>query len=280
MSTLVFATLASASATATPERHAERAERLAPEAQLQLLCQLLSVSTGLSLTPELLTDSEQLVRGFEEGLFSLAWAPPLIALELQQRRLAEPLVVVQRGQRLGYHAALFSRANAPFRQASELVGSRVAWVSQDSTSGYVAPRWHLRTLGMNPDEMFAEQRFYGDHDAVVRAVLEGEADVGATHVGVDPLTGELESAPWLSYAGAEAVRVWFLIGPIPGDVVVCGAQVRPTVRQRLAAVFLALPPEARPLAEAVFQAHQFDPAPPGHLDLLRGLSRSRDKSGS
>ncbi len=234
----------------------------------------LGTSTGLTIQTLTVPDNEALVSRLAAAEIDAAWAPPLVALELQQRQLAEPWLVVQRGFSAGYHSALFVRADSELAAVEELRGKRVAWVNRDSASGFVAPRWRMRGLGFDPDELFLEERFLGDHLAVARAVLEREVDVGATHIAVDPNTGQLRSAPWMEVgAGAGDIRVIVLIGPIPGDVIVGAARIPVAVRQRFTAALLALPAAARPYAEVVFQAHRFDPAPRGHLDLLKGLAR-------
>ncbi|MCA9631896.1 MAG: PhnD/SsuA/transferrin family substrate-binding protein [Myxococcales bacterium] len=231
-------------------------------------------STGLSVETCTLPDNEALLAAIAAAELDVAWAPPLVALELQQRQLAEPWLVVQRGFSAGYHSALFVRADSTLHEVADLRSTRVAWVNRDSASGFVAPRWRLRGLGYDPEALFSEERYLGNHLKVAEAVLAGDVDVGATHIAVDPNTGQLRSAPWLEVgADARDVRVIVLIGPIPGDVIVGASRLPVATRQRFTAALLALPLAARPYAEAVFQAHRFDPAPRGHLDLLRGLAR-------
>ena len=55
----------------------------------------------------------------------------------------------------------------------------------------------------------------GSHEEVVRAVLEGAADVGATFVYLDAKRGIQKRSGW----GRERVQVIAHAGPIPADVV-------------------------------------------------------------
>lgn len=247
---------------------------------LREFCHRLSSSTGVRVEPRTVPSNKALLAGVADDSLAAVWAPPLVALELQQRRLAEPLVVLQRGFRAGYHSALFALSSAEITQVTQLRGARVAWVSEDSTSGYVAPRWHLRAIGHPPEGLFAEERFYGGHADVVRAILDGRAEVGATHVAVDAESGQLRSAPWLELGvDAREMRVILLIGPIPGDVIAFSISQPKALRQRFTAALLALPPDSRAFADVVFQSHRFDPAPSGHLDLLRGLAQDGRRQG-
>ena len=237
-------------------------------------CRRLEMSTGVALSPCVLSSYGALTESVLSGRVDLVWAPPLVAVELEDRKGAVPMVVIKRGLRGGYHSALFARAEAPYRRPEDLVGLTAAWVSRESASGYFVPRWHLRSLGVDLHKAFPRELFCSSHEAVVDAVLGGKADIGATHVGLEPVSGQLAAAPWLDMgAPPGAVRVLLLIGPIPGDMIVAGAQVPAGVRRRLTAALLSLHDDADSGAHGVFQASRFEPVPDGHLALLRRLSR-------
>lgn len=239
-----------------------------------VFCRQLETFTGLEVSPRTLESYAALTECMVQGEVDLAWAPPLVAIDLEDRRAATPLMVIQRSVRAGYHSALFARAEAPYRRLEDLVGLTAAWVSQDSASGYFVPRWHLRSLGVDIGRAFAREIFCSTHEAVTEAVLSGRADVGATHVGLEPISGQLASAPWLSTGGpTSAVRVLLLIGPIPADVIVAGRRIAAAQRQQLAGALLAVRVEEDEAARTLFQANCFEPVPEGHLTLLRRLSR-------
>ncbi len=208
-----------------------------------------------------------------------AWAPPLVAVELEDQKVAVPMVVIRRGLRGGYHSALFARAEAPYRKPEDLVGLTAAWVSRESASGYFVPRWHLRSLGVDLQSAFPRELFCSSHEGVVEAVLAGRADVGATHVGLEPVSGQLAASPWLDMgAPPNSVRVLLLVGPIPGDLIVAGAHVPAGVRRRVTAALLAMHDDDDTAAQSVFQASRFEPVPDGHLGLLRRLARYSETS--
>lgn len=78
---------------------------------------------------------------------------------------------------LGY---LFVKTTGDHRPLlEELEGKSVAWVSKQSTSGYLYPRVMLREKNIAPDDFFSKQTFAKNHDEVIRLVAEGEVDVGA-----------------------------------------------------------------------------------------------------
>lgn len=242
---------------------------------LARFCEKLGRATGLSVQPRLLGSYAELKAGARAGALDLVWAPPLVAIDLEDEAAAQAVVVVHRSARAGYYSALFARTESRFTRPEELRGARAAWVSKDSASGYFVPRWHLRSMGIRLDEAFGSEALLGTHEAVTRAVLDDAADVGATHVALDPVSGNLASAPWLvSGVAPSAVRVLLLVGPIPGDVIAVSQRVDVASRRQLVAALVAMKEDES--SRNLFEAGQFDPVPEGHLDLLRRLARFRE----
>jgi phosphate/phosphite/phosphonate ABC transporter binding protein len=241
---------------------------------LAAFCRSLQTATGLSVSGSVLESYSAMTQGVAEGGLDLAWAPPLVAIELESRGLASPIAVVTRSLRAGYHSALFVRPKSSIKKPEQLSGAIAAWVTPESASGYVVPRWHLRSLGVSLEKAFSKERFLGTHDAVAAAVLAGEADVGATHVGLEPVSGKLATAPWMRRGQpASAVRVLLLVGPIPGDVVVAAGRLSAPTRRRVLAALLSLRGDPEGATHALFASSRFEPVPEGHFSMLRALSR-------
>lgn len=246
---------------------------------LARFCDSLQKSTGLAIEPRVLSSYSALREGVLEGKLDVVWSPPLVAVDLEDGRAASSIAVVQRSSRAGYYSALFVHAKSPIRRVEHLKGARAAWVTRESASGYVVPRWHLRSIGVRLEEAFSQEQFLAGHEAVTRAVIEGEADTGATHVGLDAVTGKLKSAPWLLMPVPPAiVRVVLLVGPIPGDVVMVRHGLAASMRRQLTGALLAVH-DADDGTETLFEASRFEPVPDGHLTMLRRLSRFAETRG-
>ncbi len=264
MTTLRFAVVAST----------EQAERA-----LKSFCLELGRATGVSFEPQMLGTYTALLDGVSRGELDIVWAPPLVAVDLEDKKLARSVAVVQRSQRAGYYCALFVSANSPIKRPEDLHGARPAWVSRESASGYVVPRWHLRSIGVDLDEAFRDEQFLGSHEAVLEAVLQGSADTGATHVGLDPVTGKLKSAPWLP-KDPGAIRVILLIGPIPGDVLMASDRLPSNLQRQLTAALLSLRGGgSSDGATTLFEASRFEPVSDSHFAMLRKLSRYSETRG-
>ena len=71
-----------------------------------------------------------------------------------------------------------------------------------------------------PDDFFGEELFLRSHAEVVRAVLDGRADVGATYAQ-RPAPGQpIQRAGFLDVAPERSIRVLEWTRPIPNDVIV------------------------------------------------------------
>lgn len=242
-------------------------------------CARLTELTAVRFVSHVVDSYEAIIADLVQARCEVAWAPPFVALEAEDRAGVTLLSVVKRSFAVGYHSAIFTRSDSDRRSLADLEGATVAWGSPWSASAYVVPRWHLRAKGIDPRCAPLRELHFARHEAIGRAVWERVADVGACHVGVDPVSGQLASAPWQSVAGAlGAMRVLLLVGPIPGDVIVATRLVTSDLRRRIVAALLAMR-QCDPGLATLFDATSFEPVPEGHLALLRRLARGATRPG-
>jgi len=78
-----------------------------------------------------------------------------------------------------FGGVIFTRSNrADINGLHDLAGKSFYAVDQESLGGWLMALREFRTQGINPGRDFKALRFAGTHDAVVLAVLSGEADAG------------------------------------------------------------------------------------------------------
>jgi phosphate/phosphite/phosphonate ABC transporter binding protein len=224
---------------------------------------------------------EDLARAMVRGEVDYAWLPPLAFVALERRKKVVPLVSSQRGGDTAFHSAIIVARSSQLVEPEDLAGARAAWVDQYSASGYVVPRVGLAAIGIDPRVAFAEQRFYHSHEAVVRAVVAGRADFGATYAGVDA-NGQITRGPWMSVEGADdAIRVLVSFGAIPGDVVAARRELSAPQRDALTQALLAISsmPEHKPILDEAFDVDGFRPWVSAGYDALRRLAEDASKRG-
>lgn len=243
-------------------------------ARLDHFCAALGTALGMPASGLGVWHYHRLLEALEMGDVDVAWLPPILAGLAVQRGRTLPIAIPVRDGAAFYSTALFTREDSPLRSAEELRGARVAWVDRRSAAGYLVIRAHLRSVGIDLDKAFGADQFLGAHDAVARAVQEGEADVGATFVHFDPETGGVLRAGW---QGAK-MRVLSRAGPIPSDVLAIGTHVPPPLRAALQEVLVQGKDEkVRSMAGALFAATGFIAAEPHHLAPLQALLKDLDE---
>lgn len=72
------------------------------------------------------------------------------------------------------------KSNAAIDRIADLKGRQFAFVSPESTSGYIFPNAVLRRNGIDPAKDFAGTVFLGSHPRVTDALVTGSIDAGAT----------------------------------------------------------------------------------------------------
>jgi phosphonate transport system substrate-binding protein len=265
---LVFGYAAHGASTAMRERVAQFSAALGALAKVEL-----AVYEAASY--------EDLARAVVAGEVDFAWLPPLAFVALERRNAVEALVSAQRGGDTAFYSAIIVAKGSDLQTPEDLAGARAAWVDPYSASGYVVPRAGLAAVGIDPRVAFAEERFWHSHEAVVRAVVAGRADFGATYAGVDA-AGAITRGAWMDVHGAdEAVRVLVRFGAIPGDVVAARTQLSIPRRDTLTRALLAVSrePEHRLLLSDAFGIDEFRRWVSAGYDALRRLTEDASKRG-
>lgn len=237
---------------------------------LETLCEELTRSLDRAVEPNLLSSYAELARQVAEGGADIAWAPPLVALELERGGHGTVALCCSRGGDITYQTAIFTQHTSKLEKLSDLRGCRMAWVDQQSSGGYRVPRLHLAKAGLDPATLFGEERFLGSHERVSVAVLDGDVDAGATYVSLDPETKRPISAGWLEAgAGVNGAFILGMFGPIPSDAIFLSKRVKSpdAVRDAIAKLPEKLPGQVGRL----LRADGFRAPKPEHFDTLREL---------
>ena len=209
----------------------------------------------------------------EIGRVDYAWMSPTLMVLTDEKIQLQPLLSAVRDERTEYSAAFFVDGKRPMRALEELRDHTVAWVAPSSAAGYLMPRIHLAARGLDPTHFFRRELFLHSHAEVVRAVLSGAADLGATY-GQRPAEGEpIRRAGFLDVAPERHVRVLEWTRPIPNDVIVGhGLLARPQHRELSNAILtLANRESGRRLLYNAFHTTQFAIATRNIFDPLREL---------
>lgn len=228
----------------------------------------LGAATQLRTVPVAVPDYPALLDAMRTADVDVAWLPPVLALRTVSAGRALPIALPVRRGVSSFHTALFTEVGSPIQRATDLQAARVAWVDRNSASGYLVIRAALRAQGLELERAFAEERFVGSHDAVVRAVLHGNADVGATYLHHDARAGGVWRAGW----GDAAAHIVARVGPIPADVIAAGIHVPVAIiRSVQRALVSGTHGELSVAAGVLLEAEGFEAADSHHLEPLEQL---------
>ena len=238
------------------------------------LCRELTKLVGDEVTSTHPATYAELASAFEKDRVQYAWmSPSLLVLTDENTRLT-PLLSSVRNDQIEYRAGIFVSADSRFRSLEQLRGTTVAWVATTSASGYLFPRVHLATRGLEPTTFFGHELFVHSHAEVVHAVADGRADCGATYVTAIG-SGFFDVAP------DHPMRILEHTRAIPNDVI-AGHGLIPKAEQRVfsnAILTLAEREDGRALLRAAFQADRFTITPRNALRPLWEHVRLARKHG-
>ena len=243
---------------------------------------LLGKLAGIDLAVTALPSYERVAQLIHKREIDLAWLSPIPFISLQRAKRIIPLVSHHRGGRTSYCSAVIVPASSRVRSVGGLAGKRAGWVDRYSASGFALPRIQMAAMGLDVRTAFRGQRFYGTHEAVVRAVVEERVDFGATYVRLDR-KGAVQRGPWSAMAPkyAEGFRVLATFGEIPSDVIAARSDLETGVRERIVKAFvqLAKNPRGKELIGSIFGAEDFRRPTAEGYEVLRGATASAVEEG-
>jgi phosphate/phosphite/phosphonate ABC transporter binding protein len=189
-------------------------------AALAAVCTELGTLLGTEVRGDNPASYEALIAGMQKDQIQFAWMSPALCVLSERHLRLRPVLSAVRGDRVEYCSALFVHADSPYRAIDQLAGKTVAWVDSTSAAGYLVPRLHLASRGIDPAQFFGAELFLRSHAEVVRAVFDGRAQLGATYSElprpgspVDLRSGFRDVAP------ERKARVLEWTGAIPNDVI-------------------------------------------------------------
>ncbi len=179
---------------------------------------------------------EALERKLLDGEIDAAWGPPMVCARVQQAGGTVALRAI-RGNASVYRAALLCRSHDDLKLqelgALGLRRLRAAWVDPQSMAGYIMPRRHLSTAGIDLRSAFEEEQILGSYEACFEAVISCQADVTASYATARGL-GYVE----LCGADARHLRVFAYSDECSSDGLIVGPRVAnsPDICRRLASL--------------------------------------------
>ncbi len=258
--------------TQTPEQLSSQAKDLEAVLEAEL-----GIDVELKFPTSYAGTIEALRFGHAQAAFMGAWPAAIAAEEAQAdvvlAEIREVTIGRHRAEAPSYYSYWIVPIDSPYQTLQDLKGKHVAFTSQLSSSGYLAPLARLVELDLvqpgkpaDPQQWFSEVRFAGGYSQAWEALKSGQVDVSI-------IAGDVPEALYQEVLGA--TRVIETQGPIPSHAVVVSSSLQDPLRTRLIQALLTLnQPERQALMRKFISGTfiRFEPATTqGHLGPLNTM---------
>jgi phosphonate transport system substrate-binding protein len=244
-----------------PDRSAEALRQ-----RFQPLLDYLSAEVGVPFQLVVPGDYAALLDLFHKREVDLAYFGGLTFLKAQESDGVRSLVMRDIDTR--FRSAFLARTDRPEKTIWEFRGKTLAFGSRLSTSGHLMPRHYLEQEDIDPESWFANILYSGAHDATVKLVRSGNADLGVANA-------ELVEAMFRDgRLRREEIRVIEFTPPYPDYVWAMRVGIDADVYDRVMFAFLRLSP-ADPKDRAILTnlgAGGFLPARDSEFGSLRAIA--------
>ncbi len=148
-------------------------------ARAELVEHSLAVALARPVQVRVATDYEDLVRRACAAEAEVVWAPAGVCARVAP--VARCVFQVVRQGLTSYRSAIVVPAQSKITidRLWSARSLRAAWVDPHSLGGYALAIELLRRRGVDPSNVFSEQRFMGSHPEALAAVTDGRADIAA-----------------------------------------------------------------------------------------------------
>ena len=142
------------------------------------LIKYLSDSLDLQLGSFVASSYEDSIEDIGKGIAMLGYMTPSTYLEARKKYGVKPLVFAVKNGSPTYKSVIIAAArNSQINAMSDLKGKRIAFGPKMSTGSTLVPKGMIKSAGIKLEDL-AYYDYLGGHDAVLKAVAEGEFDAG------------------------------------------------------------------------------------------------------
>ncbi|MCY6372813.1 phosphate/phosphite/phosphonate ABC transporter substrate-binding protein [Clostridium ganghwense] len=124
---------------------------------------------------------DELSRGIQSGIIDIGWFSPFAYVTANKKLGIIPIVTPKVHGKATYNGFIITNKNNDITNIQDLINKNFGYVDANSASGYLYARHIFEQNGLNPDTIFNKVSFMGSHDNVIKGVLSGEIDGGATY---------------------------------------------------------------------------------------------------
>ena len=209
------------------------------------------------------TDYSSMIEAMRFGRLELAYFGPLSYILAKSKSEIEPFAALMSGGSTTYTSVIVANADKHVDRIEDIKGKDVAFGDPASTSSHLVPRALMLDHGLAAERDY-KPHFVGAHDAVAKAVQNGNADAGALS---RPIYNSLVER---GLVDPKKVKVIGETKPIPQYPWTMRSNLDPQLKEKIRQAFYTLN-EADILKK--FKAQGFAPIADKDYDPLRDTAK-------
>lgn len=137
--------------------------------------------TGYKARTIIVKDYDALSNAIKDEIIDIGWFSPFAYVNAKNQSDIKPIVTPIVNGKDSYNGYIIARKNSGVKSIQDLKFKHFGYVDINSASGYLYAKHILKSKGINPNNYFNKISFMGNHGNVIKAVLSGEIDAGATY---------------------------------------------------------------------------------------------------
>src|SRR5690242_18730384 len=163
-------------------------------AMFKPLADYLGRETGEKVTLVLAKDFDAFQKQVRNGEVDLAFANPLIYVQLKKEKDLIPLgVALEKKGGAKFRGIFVVRKDSGLDSVQALRGKRLIFVEEDSLGGYITQALALKKQGLDVNKDFTKLPYAKKHDNVTMAVFNKAADAGGIREDdLDKMAGKVD----------------------------------------------------------------------------------------
>ncbi|WP_432662001.1 phosphate/phosphite/phosphonate ABC transporter substrate-binding protein [Wukongibacter baidiensis] len=176
-------------------------------------------------------DYDALNKGIDDGVIDIGWFSPFAYVSARKKSGVIPIATPKVNGKTNYSGYIIVRKDSGIETLSDLRNKHFGYVDVNSASGYLYARHLMKLNHIDPDKIFSKTSFMRNHDNVIKGVLSGELDAGATYnEAMDSL--KAKGLP------TEDLKIIKSIENIPKDSIAASPQIPIDVIKKLRVSFI------------------------------------------
>jgi phosphate/phosphite/phosphonate ABC transporter binding protein len=176
-------------------------------------------------------DYDALNKGIDDGTIDIGWFSPFAYVNARKKSGVIPIVTPKVKGKTTYRGYIIVKKDSDIEALSDLKNKHFGYVDVNSASGYLYARHMMKLNHIDPDMTFSKTSFMRNHDNVIKGVLCGELDAGATYdEAIDSLRAKGLST--------ENLRIIESIENIPKDSIAASPRISKDIIEKLRAGFI------------------------------------------